>query len=197
MTNPPVPYLSPSDLAKQVWWYAVVRGAIAVVLGILVMANPTASVVFLVRLIGVFLLVDGVVGLVDGIRRRRAPDGGGGLRVLGGVIGLLAGLVLLVWPEVTIGFLAILLGLWAIVGGILAALAAFGVRRVPGSGWGWGLFWGLVTLAFGVALVFSTGSTVAVLAWIIGLYAVLSGILLIVFGFVVRAVGKRAAEIGD
>jgi uncharacterized membrane protein HdeD (DUF308 family) len=197
VTEPTVPYLPLSQLARQVWWYPVVRGVIAIVLGILVMANPTASVVFLVRLVGVFLIVDGVVAIVDGVRRRGAPQGGGGFRIMAGVIGLLAGGLLVAWPEATIGFLAILLGLWAIVGGILATLSALGVRHVAGSGWGWGLFWGLVTLAFGVALVFSTGATVAVLAWIIGLYAVLSGVVLVVVGFGVRAVGRRAAELGD
>ncbi len=197
MSSQTVPYVSFSETAKQVWWYPVVRGVIAIVLGVLVMANPTASVLFLVRLVGIFVLVDGVVGIVDGLRRRGVPDGGSGWRLGTGVLGALVGAVLLFWPEATVGVLAIILGAWAIVAGVLATIAGLGMRSVPGSGWGWGVFWGLLTFGFGLALIFSTGSTVAVLAWIIGLYAVLSGIVLVVAGFVVRSLGKRAAALGD
>lgn len=197
MSNPTVPSLSLSQLAQQVWWYPVVRGVIAVVLGVIVMANPASSVIFLVRVLGAFLIVDGIVTLVDALRRRRAAGGDSGWRLTGGVLGVVIGVVLLVWPSATLGILAIILGAWAVVAGIIATLGALSMRSVPGSGWGWGLFWGLVTLAFGCALIFSPRESVSVIAWIIGLYAVLSGIVLVVLGFVVRAVGKRAAEIGD
>lgn len=197
MSNPTVPSLSLSQMAQQVWWYPVVRGVIAVVIGVIVMANPASSVIFLVRVLGAFLIVDGIVTLVDALRRRRAAGGDSGWRLTGGVLGVVIGVVLLVWPSATLGILAIVLGAWAVVAGIIATLGALGMRSVPGSGWGWGLFWGLVTLAFGFALIFSPHESVSVIAWIIGLYAVLSGIVLVVLGFVVRAVGKRAAEIGD
>ena len=197
MSNPTVPSLSLSQMAKQVWWYPVVRGVIAVVIGVIVMANPASSVIFLVRVLGAFLIVDGVVTLVDARRRRRAEGGDSGWRLTGGVLGVVVGLVLLVWPSATLGILAIVLGAWAVVAGIIATLGALGMRSVAGSGWGWGLFWGLVTFAFGLALIFSPHESVSVIAWIVGLYAVLSGIVLVVLGFVVRALGKRAAEIGD
>jgi uncharacterized membrane protein HdeD (DUF308 family) len=195
MSSSPVPYLSFSEAANRVWWYPVVQGLIAVVIGVIVMANPTASVLFLVILVGILLLIEGIVGIVDGIRRRGMPDAR--WRLVRGVLGAIVGAVLLFWPEATVGVLAIIAGAWAIVAGILALVAGFGLRQVPGSGWGWGVFWGLLTLGFGLALIFSTGSTVAVLAWIVGLYAVLSGAVLVIAGFVVRSLGKRAAEIGQ
>lgn len=196
MTSPSVPYLSFSEAAKQVWWYPVVRGVIAVALGAVVMANPTASVVFLVRLLGVFVIVDGVVAVVDGVRQRGVEGGGSTWRLVTGVLGLVVGAVLLFWPGATVGVLTIIVGIWAVVGGVLAALAAFGIRSVPGSGWQWGLFWGLVTVVFGLVLMFAPDKSVAVLAWIIGLYAVLSGVILVIAGFVVRSLGKQAAAQG-
>jgi uncharacterized membrane protein HdeD (DUF308 family) len=196
MTSPSVPYLSFSDAAKQVWWYPVVRGLIAVVLGIVVMANPSASVLFLVRVVGIFVVIDGIVGIVDGFRLRSVPDGGSGWRLTLGVLGVLGGAVLLFWPAATVSILTIIVGIWAVVAGVLATIAAMSLRSIPGSGWGWGLFWGLVTLVFGLVLMFSPDSSVAVLAWIIGLYAVLSGVILVIAGFVLRSLGKRAAELG-
>jgi uncharacterized membrane protein HdeD (DUF308 family) len=196
-SNPTVPYVSFSQMSQQVWWYPVVRGAIAVVLGVIVMINPAASVIFLVRLLGAFLIVDGIVTLVDALRRRRADGSDSGWRVTGGAVTVVVGVVLLVWPSATLGVLAIILGAWAVVAGVLATLGALSLRTVPGAGWGWGLLWGLVTLAFGLALIFSPRSSISVIAWVIGLYAVLSGIVLVVLGFGIRSVGKRAAEIGD
>lgn len=196
MSIPTVPSMSFSDAARQVWWYPVVRGLVAVVVGVIVMANPTASVLFLVRVVGVFVAIDGIVGVVDGIRLRRVAGGGSGWRVTIGVLGLLAGVVLLVWPGATVGILTIVIGAWAVVAGILATVAAASLRRVPGSGWGWGLFWGLATVAFGLALIVWPDSSVAVLAWVIGLYAVLSGVVLVIAGFALRSLGRRAAEVG-
>lgn len=194
MSNPSVPYLSYGQLAQRVWWYAVIRGLIAIVIGVIVMANPTASVLFLVKLIGAFVLIDGVLATVDGLRRRGSPDRGAGWAIVRGVVGILAGLVLIVWPQVTVAFLAVMLGAWAIVAGALAALAGYNLRTVPGSGWGWGLFWGLLTVAFGFALIVLTTATIAVLAWVIGLYAVISGVVLVLAGFVIRTLGKHEAS---
>lgn len=196
MTSPSVPFLSLSDAAKQVWWHPVVRGIIAVVLGIVVMANPSASVLFLVRVVGIFVIIDGIVGIIDGFRLRSVPDGGSGWRLTVGAFGVLGGAVLLFWPGATVSILTIIIGIWAVVAGVLATIAAVSLRSIPGSGWGWGLFWGLVTLVFGLVLMFSPDASVAALAWIIGLYAVLSGVILVIAGFVLRSLGRRAAELG-
>lgn len=195
-SSPSVPYVSFAELAKQVWWYPVARGLLAIVLGIIVMTNPKAVGSFLVTVVGIFVLVDGVVGVVDGIRRRGAPEGGASWRLATGVLGVLVGAALVFWTGATVAFMSIIVGSWAVVAGILAVVAGFGVRSVPGSGWGWGVLWGTLTFAFGVALIASPHETVAAVFWLIGLYAVLSGIVLVIAGFVIRSLGKRAAAQG-
>lgn len=197
MTSPSVPYFSFSDLAKRVWWYPVVRGLLAVVLGIIVMANPATTVIVLVRIIGVFVIIDGVMGIVDGARYRGVSGSGWQLRLFGGVVGLLLGGALLFWPEASLTVLAVILGAWAIIGGILAVVAGYGMRKIPGSGWGWTLFWGLATFAFGLVLLLAPLEGVSAIAWAVGLYAVLAGIVLVVAGFAIRSLGKRAAALGD
>lgn len=196
MSAPTVPYFSFSELAKQVWWYPVVRGLVAVVLGVILMAFPVETVVVLVRLVGAFLVIDGVVGLVDGLRERTAAAPGWGWRVAAGAVGVLLGGALLIWPKASIAVLAAILGAWAVIGGLLAVVSALGIRRVPGSGWAWSALWGAATLAFGLVLLLAPLSGVAAIAWTVGLYAVLSGAVLVAAGFTVRALGKRAAAQG-
>lgn len=196
MTSPTVPYVSFSSLARQVWWYPVVRGLLAVALGAIVMSNPATTVIVLVRLFGIFVIIDGVVGIVDGIRRRGNPQGGAPWRITTGAFGVVLGAVLLFWPGATISVLAIVIGAWGVVAGILATISGLSVRRVPGSGWAWGTFWGIVTMAFGFVLIVNPAGSVSAVAWIIGLYAVLSGVLLVAAGFAIRSLGKKAAALG-
>ena len=68
-------------------------------------------------LLGIFWLVDGIGLVVSAIEHRGMP--GRGLSVLSGVFGIIAGLILLVWPAISVLTLAVLAGIWLIVFGFV------------------------------------------------------------------------------
>ena len=98
-----------------------------------------------------------------------------------GAVTLVAGLVLLFWPDRTFTVVARLSGVLLVVVGVSDLLDTFRNHR-GGSYWVLLLLRALINLAFGFALVFWPGPTVHVLVWLVGLDLVLAGIL----GLIVR-----------
>jgi uncharacterized membrane protein HdeD (DUF308 family) len=85
----------------------------------------------------------------------------------------------------------VIIGIWAVIAGILQIIVSVGHRGVPGSGWVWGLVAGALTVVFGVLVLFRPGSGLITLIWILGVYAILFGIALILLGVQLRKYARR------
>lgn len=191
MTEPLFP--SFSSLAKQVWYWPVIRGVIAVIFGVVALVSPIGTAVALAVIVGIFAVVDGVVEIVDGIRYREY--GGAGLRIAIGATTLIFGIVVLVWPGKTTVVLIYLVAIWSILVGIFQFVVSFMLRSIPGSGWGWGVAGGLVSFLFGILVIAQPSAGLTTIIWIIGIYALIIGAILIALGLQIRSLGKRAAEL--
>lgn len=180
-------------LGRELWWYSLLRGLIAVVFGILVLVWPVSALLVGVIWLGVFWIIDGVLAVVDGVRRRGSA--GAGWEIAFGVVGVLAGLFLVIQPLQAAGTLVLIAGIWAIIGGITIAFGALRGRGQPG--WGWGLALAVATLLFGILIVASPGLALTTFVLFVGWYAIVAGISLVILGLRMRAVGKRAAKDTD
>lgn len=174
---------------RELWYYSLIRGIIAVVFGILVLVSPLATVVVGVVWLGVFWLVDGVLAVVDGVRRRGSA--GAGWEIAFGVIGVLAGLFLVIQPLQAAATLVLIAAIWAIIGGLTIALGALRGRGQPG--WGWGVAVGAITLLFGLVMVLQPGLALATFVLLVGWYAIVLGVTLVVLALRMRAVAKKVS----
>lgn len=93
-----------------------------------------------------------------------------------GAITLASGLVLIFWPSATLKVIAVIIGIFMILGGAVLAYAAVTTHR-QGTYWGLLLVRGLFNVFVGIALIFWPDITVGVIVWLIGLDMVLFGIL--------------------
>jgi uncharacterized membrane protein HdeD (DUF308 family) len=177
------------EIAGRAWIWSVVRGVAAVLFGIIAFLAPIATAFALALVIGLFAIVDGIVDIVDAVRYRGAT--GMRSRIVLGVIGIVFGLVVLIWPGLSLEILVVIIGIWAVVAGILQIIVSIGHRGVPGSGWVWGLVAGALTVVFGVLVLFRPGSGLITLIWILGVYAILFGIALILLGVQLRKYARR------
>jgi len=182
-----------SSTAKQVWYWPVLRGVLAIVLGIVAIAWPDITAAAIIWVIGIFAVVDGIVEIVEGIRRRGTGNGTAVLVTMG-VLSLAVGIVLLVWPGKTAIVLTWIVGLWAVVYGLFQTVASLELRKVPGSGWGWGVLAGLLGLAFGLLVLFNVNAGLVSIVWILAVFAILWGVMLIAFGIQIRSLGRRAGQ---
>jgi sporulation protein YlmC with PRC-barrel domain len=102
-----------------------------------------------------------------------------------GVLGVLAGIVAFLWPGLTALALLYLVAAWAIVTGILQLVGAIRLRQEIEGEWLL-ILSGILSVIFGVLLAALPGVGILALVWLIGAYAVASGILLIILAFRVR-----------
>ncbi|GAA4482407.1 HdeD family acid-resistance protein [Rhodococcus olei] len=177
-------------IAKDVWWVLLLRGVVAIAFGIVALAWPHATVQVLIVVVGIFWMVDGIVSAVRAIQARKV--------VLswvwwlaGALVSVAAGVVLFVWPDLTALAFAYLMGFWAILVGILEIIGAFQVMANGGQ-WIGSMVAGVLALLFGLFLVIWPGSGITGLMWLVGIFAILFGVLFIVGAFQVRSAAKRA-----
>ncbi len=105
---------------------SAVSGVIGIILGIICFDSVEDRIALLTLFIGIWWIIRGVMQLVVGT----GLDGGSGLFVFLGILGILAGVVVLVWPIASLAVLAIVAGLWLIVLGVVEVIAALRLRSV-------------------------------------------------------------------
>ncbi|SDH03897.1 Uncharacterized membrane protein HdeD, DUF308 family [Rhodococcus triatomae] len=176
-----------SSLAKQVWWIALIRGIFAIIFGIIALAWPQITVLALVVVFGVYAIIDGVVAVARAVQHRKIDSGWGWWAALG-VVSVVAGIVALVWPGITAVVLLYLIAFYAIFFGILGAVGSFKLKDIPGSGWGWLLFASLLAVALGIVLlVANPAAGIIGLTWVLGWYAILFGVMVVIAAFQIRS----------
>ncbi|GAA3627524.1 HdeD family acid-resistance protein [Microlunatus ginsengisoli] len=188
----PVVYVSEefSKTARHAWIWQIVRGALAIIFGILALFWPLQTAVALALLVGIFALVDGIVDIVDAIRFRGSP--GVGLRVFLGIVSLLFGALVLFWPQISLAVLAVLVAIWAILIGALQIIANISLRKESGRSWVWGVVAGAIGVIFGIVVLITPKAGVITLIWLLGIWAIVFGIILIVLGLQLRKAASVA-----
>jgi uncharacterized membrane protein HdeD (DUF308 family) len=179
------------ELARN-WWAIALRGVLAIVFGILTLLWPGLTVLVLVALFGAWALLDGIFSIVAAWQRRERRGSWWPL-LLEGLLGIAAGVVTWVWPELTaLGLLAVI-AVWAIVTGLMEIAAAIRLRRVI-TNEVWLALAGVGSVVFGVLVLLFPGAGAIGIAWAIGWYAIVFGALLVALGF--RLGGARGPMVG-
>jgi uncharacterized membrane protein HdeD (DUF308 family) len=172
-----------STLADN-WRALALRGIVALIFGLVVLFWPGLVLTVLALLFGIYAAVDGVITFVPALRSQER----GARRTLPlaeGAVGIVAGLVAILWPGLTSSGLVYVIAGWALVTGVLKILTAILLRAEVENGW---LLAGSGALSalFGVLLIVLAGSDVPFLAPFIGVFAVVVGLALIVFAIRLR-----------
>jgi uncharacterized membrane protein HdeD (DUF308 family) len=170
------------------WWAVLLRGIVVLAFGVLAFAWPGVTVATLVLLFGFYALMDGIFSLVSAIggRRRREDHW---LLVLEGIVGIWAGIVTLRSPAITAVALVFFISIWAMATGFLRIVAAMRLRKEI-SGEVWLALSGVLSVLFAFMLMLNPGIGVIALIWLIGGYALIMGVFLILLGVELR--GLRA-----
>ena len=165
----------------RMWWLVLLRGLAAIVFGILAWAWPGVTLITLVLFWGAYALVNGVAALVSGWQTK---DSGKPMWqiVLIGVVGIAAGIFTFVQPEVTAVALLILIAAWAIVHGVFEIAAAIRLRKEIKNEWLL-IVSGIISVVFGALMIANPGAGAMALLWVIGVFAVAYGALLVILSF--------------
>ena len=180
------------DTLTRHWWVLLLRGIIAILFGVMAWVWPGLSIVTLVLLFGIFVFADGALGLWTAITGPKGMEHRW-VMALWGLAGLATGVLAVFAPGLVATSVVLLIGAWAIVTGIAEIIAAIQLRKEIQGEWML-ILAGVLSVAFGLLFVFRPGTGALSLVWLIGLFAVLVGILFIVLAFKVRSVHRRVGE---
>lgn len=184
-------------IGQHNWSWFVLRGVLAILLGIAAFLAPGLTLLAFTLVFAAFSFVDGAAMLVTGMRRAHSGTRPWWTMILPGMAGIAVGVIFLIWPLLSTLAYAIatvlLIAGWAIVTGALQIAAAIRLRKEIEGEWLLGLA-GLFGLLLGFALIVMTaaqpGLSILSIAWIIGFYALVTGVMLILLGLRLR---KRGA----
>jgi uncharacterized membrane protein HdeD (DUF308 family) len=166
------------------WWWLVVRGLAAIAFGILAIAWPAVTLLFLLALFAAYAIVSGGVAIIGSLKNR--DDRGWWLVLVFGIISVAAGVVAIFYPGITALALIIVIGVNAVFSGVLDIAMAVRLRKEIRGEWLLGLA-GLVSILFGVFVILLPGAGALALIWLISVYAIATGILFIILGIKLRS----------
>ena len=170
------------------WAWVLAFSVATLILGVMVMAWPSATVKLVALLFGLQLFVGGLFSLVRAFTR-----GGEGSRVLLavlGVLGILVGIFVLRHLFQTVVILVILLGVYWVLHGIIEFFVAIDQRGAPARGLNAAM--GILSFIAGVVVLSWPSPTLLVLVWVLGVWLVVYGLVGIAGAFMVRRAVKAA-----
>jgi uncharacterized membrane protein HdeD (DUF308 family) len=161
----------------------------AIIFGILALVVPNITLIVLIAFFGAYALIDGIIAVYLAIRGREINRNWGWLLVEG-IAGILIGIVTFRWPGVTALVLLAFIAAWAIITGISEIFEAIELRQVITNEWLL-ILSGAASVLFGLLLIIFPGTGALALIWLIGIYAIIFGLLLLALAWQLRGVLPR------
>jgi uncharacterized membrane protein HdeD (DUF308 family) len=167
-----------------IWWLMVLRGSCGIVFGVIAILVPGVAILSLLAVFAVYMLADGIFGLISAVMAGQRGERWGFL-VIESLFNVAVGVVVLLFPTITILAFMLLIAAWAIVTGALMIGTAINHRR-NGK---WPLvIGGLASVVLGIVLAVGPLIGAVVLTWWLGIYALIFGFALVACGLRLRLV---------
>jgi uncharacterized membrane protein HdeD (DUF308 family) len=169
------------EIQSSEWWLVLLQGIASLLIGILLITDPSATLVTLAVFLGIYWFISGIFDLV----RIFIDHTNWGWRLFSGILGILAGLVIIrhpLWASLLVpATLVWVLGIIGIIIGAVSVLLGF-----QGGGWGAGIM-GAISIIFGILLLAASPLvTIPILVFLAAGWAIVAGIFEIIFSFRLR-----------
>ena len=184
VTHPPFASPMLHALATN-WWLMLLRGLAAIGFGVLAFAWPGKTLLVLLIFFAAYMLVDGVLALAAAVAGRGTSMMQTWWLVITGLLGIGAGVLTYFWPGVTALILIMFMGAWALVQGLFQIIGAIQLRKEIDDEWLL-VASGAVSMLFGIAVLVSPGAGALALVWVVAVYAILFGGLMVAFSLRLR-----------
>src|SRR3954454_13853244 len=163
------------------WWLGLLEGIFAAIFGFLLLIAPGSTLVFLIQVLGFYLLIGGILRVVSIFIDHSLW----GLKLVLGILGLIAGIVVLqhpLWSSILVPtYLVYFIGFLAIFQGFAGLIQAF-----RGGGWGAGIV-GIMAIIFGIIVLLNPLIGVVALPFVLGGFMLVGGIAAVVAAFRLRS----------
>jgi uncharacterized membrane protein HdeD (DUF308 family) len=172
-----------NSLIQKKWWLLTLRGILLVIFGIIALFTPCIVLISLLIVFAVFLFAAGIFLIAESIssvdKSHRI------LKIIEGIINIVTGIVVIILPAESIAVIMIFISAWAFISGIFQIAAAIKLRKVIENEL-LAITGGFISLIFGIVILFNLIAGAEALVMVFGIFAVISGVLIIVLSFRVK-----------
>jgi uncharacterized membrane protein HdeD (DUF308 family) len=173
-----------SALCRRTWWVFLVGGIASVIFGVLAFAQPGLALLVLAMFFAAAILVDGAFNIVGALQNREKD--GWWLMLLIGLLGVAVGGYALLNPPISIVAFIFIVAFQAILLGVFLVMLGYKYRQATTREWILYLTGGL-SILFGLLVVARPGAGGVSIVWLIASWAIVVGVLKIVFAMRVRS----------
>lgn len=172
------------------WTSVLLRGLVAVIFGIVLLAWPQATVGVTLYVFAIFAIMAGLVGAMIAFSGRHERSNWI-WSVVGGLASIIIGFIVLLNPHGSARFVLFFIALLALLWGLSDLITAIAIRKQASAFSVWMLVLaGLVSVAFGVYALVNPGKGAVAIIWLIGIYAIAWGFFLVLASFALRSVQR-------
>jgi uncharacterized membrane protein HdeD (DUF308 family) len=173
--------------AKWAWSLSVAIGIASLVAGAILVVKPSDSLATLAVVVGIFLLLDGIIELVESFGHSVENRG---LAALAGILGIVIGIILIRHPTHAVTAIGLLIGIWLVAAGVIRLMRAlaFGMHVLLRA------LIALLEIAVGIAIIAEPHIGYATLAVLAGIWLIVNGIATIALGVAIRNVAAQARD---
>ena len=184
-----------SDVMHRIWISAILFGALAVILGVVMLVWPGPSIVVAAGLFGAYLVMSGVAMVILAFALPAASGASRFLYFISGAVSVILGI--LAFRHFGEGYAILLLAIWIAVGfifrGVSAVALAISYPRFPGRGWS--IFFGIISILAGVVVLAYPFDSIVTLALVVGIWLIILGVMEVISAFGMRSDVKKVKNI--
>lgn len=172
------------ETLSRYWWAFLIRGILAIALGVMAWIWPGITLAALVIVFGAYAFVDGIFLVIKALGSWKEREDRW-ILLLEGLLGIGIGIITFFSPGVTAVGLLFFIAAWSLSTGIVEIVGAIRMRKeIQGELW-W-ILSGIASIAFAVILMVFPGAGILSLVWLLGVYAVVFGVFLVALGIRIR-----------
>ncbi|QDP96712.1 HdeD family acid-resistance protein [Microlunatus elymi] len=169
---------SAAGFARRLGWFGVVLGVCLIILGLIVLIRPGASLLLLAILVGIQLMFLGVVRVISALTSKTVSTVWRVLVIIAGVLTAIVGIICLLRPEKSLSLLAILVGIGWLIDGVATIVSAFLAPRKRRARVSQVIF-GLCSLIAGIIVIVWPEKSLVVMTQLVGVILIVLGVLAI------------------
>ena len=174
-----------TKMVARIWWTIVLRGVLAILFGVVALFYTGQTLLALVYVFGTYAVLNGIFAIASAVRAGEAHQRWGWL-AFAGIVGVVAGIVSFFWPGITALAVVFIVASWAIIGGVAEIAFALSWPDTLAHPW-FAALSGIVSVVYGVILAVWPRSGAVALTWLLGIYAIAYGAMLLYYANRLRA----------
>ena len=173
-------------MKKSSWSIYLINGLIAILFGLLALLVPVATILTLTIYFGLLILLGGLIMFYVAYKNLQAKKSYL-LLMAEAVLAILVGAVIAFNPSRSLQIFLVVIGIWATIMGLIQIIVSVQMKKKV-SNHGMFTLNGIITLVFGLLLFFNPEGTITALLKVIGVLAVIAGLLLVYLAFKVKGI---------